>query len=467
MRFFYSFILIQICIKIFFIQTIFAQKNINTPISLVEIPISAYITDIETSLNKKYPDVVFEDNNFDGGGYGTFAIKVRKLENIKLTGKENTNILESYAVLKADVKGVAKIDFFGGTLDQNIDQNISMRVWLASELTILPAWTAKTRTTLVKYEWIDEPVLDFGLLQLPMTDIVNSMIKNQKQEFLQKFDEQLAKYVDIKQPIQNAWNTFQQVQHISDWEGDKVFLQMKGQKIGLTPLVFSQNMLNLGLQVPCEAMGSVREKPEIQTNPLPEYYNIENIKDQTTITALGKVSRNLVIEKCKKIFGTQEFTYKKYNAKIKDINLSPHPEKKDVWVITLDMLGSVNGKVIVEGIPVYDEKSKKIEIQKIKYRIEGDSDFPKFAEWLFKSKIKNQIRKAIEEPLNQQVAEIKAEITKILAKYPLEDDKKQNIGEIQGTLQDFYLHDFALENDFMTAKVFVKVKAKVFLKFLF
>ncbi len=442
-------------------QINFAQNVANTQNSLVEVPISMKVSDIENALNAKYTDVVFEDNNFDSGGYGVFAIKVQKLENFKITGKESTNILESYAVLKSHIKGVAKIDFFGMTLDKNIDQFISLKVWLASKLEVLPHWEAKTQTDLVKYEWIDEPVLDFGLLQLPMADIANSMIRSQKKEFLQKFDDQLAKYIDIKKPISDAWNIFQQPQMISEWEGDKVYLQMQGQKIGLTPLVFIQNKLNTGVQVQCNAQGSVRQKTNFLPNPLPNYNPIEKIGNFTQISAIGKVERTLVIEKCKKIFGTQEFTYKKYSAKIKDINLTPHPQKKDVWVITLDMLGSVNGKVIVEGIPVYDPKDKQIEIKKLQYRIEGDSDFPKFAEWLFKSKIKNQIRKAIEEPLNAQVAQVKAEIAKSLAKYPLEDENKKNIGEIQGILEEFYVSDFGLDNDFMTAKITAKAKASV------
>jgi hypothetical protein len=436
---------------------VFAQKPAEsyapftyTPaISSIQTPIFLNVNVIETEINNRYPDLLYEMKDFDTKGSGIFSAKVWKLEKITVSGEENTNRLLSQTTLKIWVKGDYQTEVLGLAMSYPIDQTIAMKIWVSSEISLTKEWQIQTKTKIENYEWLEKPALDLGLVKIPLTSIADKMIKQQQAEYTRQFDEVVKKYMQIRPQIEQAWRTFQTPTAVSEFRKDSTWLILKPKEMTISPLVFKANQVVTYLKVNTFADAVVGSKPQaVKYQKLPPAKNENLNQNAFELRILGKISRALAIQKAKEIFMPEVYEYKKYKAKITDLNIYGANDK---MVIELTMEGSIDGKIYLTGKPIYDRKSQLIQIIDLTYKLEGTGAFPKFAEWLFRGRIKKQIEKAIEEPVNAQLQAIRQELEKTLANYNLD---KNTV--LKGVLTDFYFDKISLTQESIFSEVYLK-----------
>jgi hypothetical protein len=421
--------------------------------SALQAPITLAVSTLETEINKQLKSLIYQTNALDTKGYGTFAVKVWKIEPIFLTGEENTNMLLSRTALKIWVKGDYQTEVLGLGVSYPIEQTVSLRIQLKTDITLNKNWQAETKSQLIEYQWIEEPSLDFGLVKIPLTSIMDRVIKDQQASLMHQFDEQIKQYLQIRPQIEQAWRTFQAPMPVAEFRKDSTWLLLKPNDLIISNLQFKKQQLTTFLSLKTQAVGQIGEKPPFKYQALPAMKNEKINGNQVEFKILGKISRQLAIQKAKEIFMPEVYEYKNYKSKIKDLNIYGNG---DLMVIELWMEGSIDGKIYLMGKPVYDRKSQSLQIIDLKYKLEGTGAFSKFAEWLFRGRIKKQIEKAIEEPVNAQIQAIRAEIEKNLANY-----KPNPTTLIQGTLSDFYFDKIVLTETDIFSEIYLKGNVNV------
>ncbi|TAE72908.1 MAG: DUF4403 family protein [Bacteroidetes bacterium] len=431
-------------IFLFFVQNIIAQNN--NKISEIGVPVRLTVLTIETEMNKKLKDTVFRDDKFKSD-YGIFDVTARKIAPIKIKGENKENKINIESTFRLIIKGTLETNFIGIPISMPIDQQIAMKVWLSSIFSLEKNWQLLTKTTLEKHEWLEEPVLDLGLMKLPLTKIADAMLEQNRESFAKQLDDQMKPHLSWKKPITQAWENLQTPLPISEWEKDTVWASMQAENIAMTALTCQRDTFFTWIKIPVKATGTIKNKPKNNTKILPDFTLLTEKPAFGELKIKTLIDKNLAEQKMQKIFGEQEFEFKKYKSKVEKITI--YNAKNNLWGVELLMKGSINGKMFVEAIPI--NKKGKIEIQKLTYRIDGESDFPAFAEWLFKGKIKKQIKKAIEEPLNQQIEAMKKEIEKKLENYLVPPYAK-----VQGKLKQFDWNNFILTEKSIEADLNIK-----------
>jgi hypothetical protein len=396
----------------FFINfCIFSQEALYSEIG---VPVKLSVKTIEQTMNQKMKDTIFYDPKFKSD-YGVFNVLVKKLEPVKLAGVENQTKVNIKSAFKVFMKGTLETNFLGIEIKFPLDQAISMKVWLNTIFDLEKNWQLTTKTTMEKHDFLDNPMLDLGLVQLPLRIVADAMIAQNKEFFTTQLDEQLKPYLSWKVPIQEAWNNLQQPLPLSEWEKDTIWVQMQPQNINMTKLNCQKDTFYTHLKIPLKSIGKVKQKPSLQIQLLPDYNVLPEKTPFGELKIKTQIDRNLAEEKINKMFVNQEFENGKYKSKVQKITF--YNAKKGLWGIEIDMKGTINGKLFLEAIP--KNNKGKIEIKDLTYRIEGEKNFSKFGEWLFKGKIKKQMRKAIEEPINAQIDWMKKEIEKTIKKYKI------------------------------------------------
>lgn len=432
---------------VFFVSfvSIFYGQN-NHKMSEIGVPVRLTVLTIETEMNKKLKDTVFRDDKFKSD-YGIFDVTARKIAPIKIKGEEKGNKINIESTFRLVIKGNLETSFLGIPISMPIDQQIAMKVWLSSIFSLEKNWQLLTKTTLEKHEWLEEPILDLGLMKLPLTKIADAMLEQNKESFAKQLDDQMKPHLSWKKPITEAWDNMQTAMPIAEWEKDTVWASMQAENIAMTALICQKDTFFTWLKIPIKAVGTIKDKPKNNNKNLPDFTLLTEKPAFGELKIKTFIDKNLAEQKMQKIFGEQEFEFKKYKSKVEKISI--YNAKNNLWGVELQMKGSINGKMFVEAIPI--NKKGKIEIQKLTYRIDGESDFPAFAEWLFKGKIKKQIKKAIEEPLNQQIEAMKKEIEKKLENYLVPPYAK-----IQGKLKQFDWNNFILTEKSIEADLNIK-----------
>ena len=113
----------------------------------------------------------------------------------------------------------------------------------------------------------------------------------------------------------------------------------------------------------------------------------------------------------------QVFESGKNKVKIEDIQLWGN---NDRLVVNAKLSGSFNGNIYFIGKPEYNPLKNQIEVKDLDFHIDTRSFLMRSAAWLFSGTIKNQMKKAMVFPLDENIRALKASVQQTLAHYELQ-----------------------------------------------
>lgn len=399
---------------------LFAQKPAESYLPLekavasqLNTPIRVSVATIQSQLNQKMNGLIYETNNLEGAE--GISIKVFKLKDVELKG-ENTDMFSTIP-LRVEVRGDYKTNVFGLELSKNIDQDLRLIVRLKTTIDISEDWKLKTKTELIGYEWLDKPTINLGLVKISVASLVDGVIDEQKAQLLKQADEIVAKYIDIKTPIAEAWKTVQMPQAIADWTGDKIWLLNEVRDLTVSPLLFQRDTLFTVAHFNTFVRSEVSQKVATQNSrPLPPLKKVIQTQSEAVLNVNASINKKLAIQKAKEILMKQTFEFRngKYKINVQDLTFYGSGER---IVIQLELSGSVKGTVYLIGKPRFNTKTQQIEIEDFDYVMNAKADISKFTQWLFEGKIKKEIKKVMEDQINNEILKIRKDLEKTLQGY--------------------------------------------------
>jgi Domain of unknown function (DUF4403) len=424
-------------------------------VSSVILPVSV----LENQINHQFKDLVYEAKNIPADGYGTFDCKVWKMEAIRLKGIDNSQDLEVNAPLKIWIKGDIKTSFMGMDVSYPLNENLLLKVNLQISIKLKENWQIETKTQLKDYQWIEKPSIKLGFIKIPLTSIADEIIEKQKTDLCKQFDTQIAQSVSLRESIGDAWRNFQNPQVISEWEKEKTWLQFIPQSLGLSNLIIEQQNIKTQLSLLAQTKATIGEPLTLsEYKSLPNYVNTKTAEARFEIPVIGRISKDLAVKKSKVLFGQETYKFNGKEAKIQDIDMYSESEN---LVIALQLVGDIEGKVLISGKPTWDYKRQELFIQDLTYQLDKDSKkaVSGFVRWLFNGKIKKKLKEAIEEPLNTQIKSMRQELEKTLTNYDIAPQVN-----LQGKLNEFAFVKIWIEQGYIFAKISLKGNFQTFIK---
>ncbi|MBS1654900.1 MAG: DUF4403 family protein, partial [Bacteroidetes bacterium] len=222
-------------------------------------------------------------------------------------------------------------------------------------------------------------------------DITNEVMKGLKDELdgAKKAIDDSFGVVDLKPRLQQVWDKMNQAYHLYNMG----WLQINPQRIHLDNFYAQNDSLNIFIGLSAKPVISF-EKPKDQYSRLPDVMSFGNRPGFTifldAVLDYDSLSNVVNAQIRDKSFDLDKGPVKKKFI-VKDCQLYGTNNEKMVIKVTYG--GSENGVAYFIGKPVYDEKTRVIEIKDLDFDVHTKDFLVKSAGWIFNRRIVNEIRK--------------------------------------------------------------------------
>jgi hypothetical protein len=372
-------------------------------LSIINVPITISITEVENQINSRLKDLLYEDNSLEDNGGDNFLLKVWKREPITVQVLE-----ESFHItvpLRIWAKGGLQLGKLGINISEFKETEFALNVHFVSKIAIDRNWQVSTQTSANGFDWVSKPVLKIGFLELPLASIADRIIDKQQDRLAQQIDQQVAQKLDIKKQVVQGWQLLQQPILLS--RPYDIWLRIIPSELLMTPIRGQGKQARALLGVKAYTETSIGQKPEIAVNPvIPPLTIVDEIPDEVSIGLVGEVSHAYATKVLQDNFLNKHFTLNegKYHITLTSIELYGSGEN---LVIKAGIAGSVEGIVYLKGKPYFDTTSQSVVLQNLDYDLDTKNKLIKTASWLAKGKFVQKMQEAFKIPLYKQMNQAK------------------------------------------------------------
>lgn len=416
----------------------------DNAISFIHIPVVAKLKDIENQTNKVLNGLIYEDNNINDDGY---EVKIWKLAPITLTN-ENGKI-KTVLPLKANVKYRIGTNKLGIDLYNTKEFNFNGNVILLSDVG-LTNWKLNTNTEFKSISWNESPSITIMGKSVPITYVINPTLQLFKSKIEKSIDEAISKSMDFKPNVLDALEKictpFEMSSAYQSW------LRVVPVELYTTQSKLQQDKIMFDMGLKCTIETLVGQKPaanfdrsKIVLKPvakMPDHISANVVAVSTYADASKIMTKN---------FAGQEFGSGSKKVTVQNVDIW---QKGGKMIIALDLLGSLDGRIYLAGIPQYNDQTKEIYFDKLDYAIDTKSRLTRTANWLMSGYVLKKMQESCRYSIKPNLEEGKSSLLRYMKNYsPMPGVF------INGTVNDIAFQKIQLTNKAIVA--FVKITGDV------
>jgi len=357
----------------------------NTP-SFINVPVSIKLKDVENQINIVLKGLIYEDKIIEDDD---IEIKIWKQGSITIQSDNASKgeKIKTMLPLKAVIKYRIGTKTMGVNLYKTNEFNLNGVVTLTSQIG-LSNWKLKSKTQITDLRWNESPSLVVYGKHVPVTYLVNPTIKMFRADIAKSIDDAIEKSMDFKpnvlEAIEKLTVPFKMNDDYESW------LRIVPIEIYSTDAELKKDKVWLQMGMKCYMETLIGQQPESK-------FNAKNIVLKPVTQMPNHVTSNIIAistyEDASKIM-TKNFSGQEFGSGSKKVTV----KKVDIWhkeshmVIALDLQGSVNGTIYLEGIPQYDSIKKELYFDNLTYVLDTKNRLLKTANWLVKGLVLKKIQ---------------------------------------------------------------------------
>lgn len=379
----------------------------DNAVSFIDIPVVVKIKDIENQTNKALSGLIYEDNNIEDDNY---QVKIWKLAPITLSN-ENGKI-KTVLPLKANVKYRIGTNKLGIDLYNTKEFNFNGNVTLLSDVA-LTNWKVKTGTTFKSIHWNESPTMTVMGKSVPITYLINPAVQLFKSKIEKSIDEAIAKSMDFKPNVLDALDKictpFQMNQAYDTW------LRINPTELYTTEAKLQQDKILFDMGLKCTIETLVGQKPvanfdrnKIALKPvakMPDHITANIVAVSTYADASKIITRN---------FAGQTFGSGSKKVTVQNVEIW---QKEGKMIIALDLIGSLNGKIYLAGVPQYNDQTKEIYFDQLDYVLDTKGRLTRTANWLLQGYVLRKMQETCRYSIRPNLEEGKANLLQYMKNY--------------------------------------------------
>jgi hypothetical protein len=413
----------------------------NTP-SFINLPVSIKLKDIENKTNTLLNGLIYEDNNIEDDN---IEIKVWKQAPITITNDRGTvgEKIKTVLPLKVWVKYRIGTKTLGVELYKTQEFNLNGVVTLLSDVA-LSNWRLSSKTTLKSLDWTESPTMTVFGKNMPVTYFINPAVSLFKSKIEKSIDSAIEKSMDFKPNVMDA---------VSKISAPYEMSSLYESWFRIVPLeIYSTNaklkndsfLLNMGMKCNMETL--IGKKPDSKFDASKLVLKaVDKIPEQISANIAAVSSYQEASKLMTKNFVGQEFGSGSKKVTVQNVAIW---HKNGKMIIALDLLGSVNGTIYLNGFPQYNEQTKEIYFDKLDYILDTKSKLMRTANWLAQGYILKKIEENCRYSIKQNLDEAKQSMMTYLKNYsPMPGVF------INGKMEDIQFQKVQLTNQAMIAVI--------------
>lgn len=399
------------------------DMNKKSGISVVA-SVESSTSGIARQLENIIPDTIVQ------GNYEDYDLDYEVYKQGNLDLKLDGRLLNIKAPLRVSMK---KSMLFGeATADGIIQLNVE------SEYNVSPEWKIDANSKLLGHEWLEKPVLKFGIIKIPIESMTNFMINQIEDNLLSELDRALAEQIQISKEIKKmqdyVLNEFQY-----EYEGKFLAFVPKEMKASGFRSNNDELRVQLGMtgnleiadeRLKTDMMDTIAYSPMVFNGSLNHSKARVMIaeKDIQELSALYMDQNPIDMGDGREIY-------------LKDTRFSLEDGKLEV---ASDASGFIEGPVYVKGKLEFNEGRNEVAINGFELKANIKGVFKRMGISLVKKRIKDEIEKS----LNEFIWEYVNEYNKFISDWSsdVKDDYpiSWNASGLEISLQDIEFEDDTL-----------------------
>lgn len=420
----------------------------NSIPSFINLPVSIKLKDIENQTNILLNGLIYEDNRIEDDN---IEIKVWKQAPIAITndhGKEGEKI-KTVLPLKIWVKYRIGTKTMGVDLYKTQEFNLNGVITLLSSVS-LNNWRLSSKTTLKSLDWVESPTMTVFGKNMPVTYLINPAVSIFKSQIEKSIDTAIEDSMDFKPNVMDAISKICTPMELS--EAYKTWLRIVPVEVYSTNAKLKNDSFLLNMGMKCNMETLIGKKPESKFEPNKIVLKaVDKIPEQISaniaaVSTYQEASRLMTAN-----FAGQEFGSGNKKVKVQNVAIW---HKNGKMVIALDLLGSVNGTIYLNGIPQYNDTTKEIYFDKLDYVLDTKSRLMRTANWMAQGIILKKMEESCRYSIKPNLDEAKQNMLDYLKNYSPMPGVFVN-----GKMEDIQFQKIELTNQAIIA--FIKINGTI------
>ncbi len=328
--------------------------------------------------------------------------------------------------------------------------NGTIHLTFTTDFDITKDWKLKTKTTLKKYNWVKEPKLKVGFMELPIVSVVEQVLANRKDFIGEQIDEIIQKQVDLEK-ISNE-QLLNLKKSIPLFPQYNIALNVLPKSIIYSGLsnISETTFFPFGLEADLQFFFG--EMPDVERVPLEAPVYTDKISSKSSLQSQLLIPFEQINFIANDILTGQTFPYENFNIKIEDIKVEKSGEKLHLIVQTSD---SFNGTIFLKGIPVYDASTKIISLTAVETDLKGNGFKEKAIALVIGSKLDNILPKFLNYDLNLLIAHINTNF----GDYPIQENTF-----LRTKIKDIDINNIQIKDDLIDFSVQINGRVNLMIK---
>lgn len=379
--------------------------------SVIAVEVDIDLIKVQNNLNKSLNGVLYEDKDLSGDN---LMLRLTKINPIRFTLKGNT--LEYTLPLKIWVKTGFKKNLFGVTLEDYYEAEGALDLQMTTQVSIARNWNLQTQTQVKSYRWIEEPKVNIAGMKLPVTSIADIAFNYGRTKINEAVDKAIEENFDLRKNISDMW-TKVQVPMLVDAE-QQIWMKISPLEVFLSPLLSSANKLRIHIGLKSVIESAIGEKllPDQKKTPFRDLQPVSSFVPSCRIFTIADINYVKLEDLARKEMIGKTFTEGKKQVTIKEISIFGNQNKLQVEA-TVE--GSIKGKLIFTGVPVFNNAEKQLIITDFDFDIATKNLLVKGAKWLMHKKLLAMMEPMLTYSFKEDVDNLLIAFNKTMTSYPL------------------------------------------------
>lgn len=377
----------------------------------ISVSLEIDLPKLQSSINKNLNGVLYEDNSLDGDN---LMIRLTKSDQIRFQVRGNQ--IDYTLPLKVWVKTGFKKSLFGVLLEDYYEAEGIIELQARTQLLITRKWNLQPQTQILSYRWIEEPKLNISGFKLPVTTISDLAFSYGKDKMNGMIDQAIRDNLNLRKYVEQVWSDVQNPMLVNSEH--QIWLRITPLQVSLSPFVSTPDKLafNVGMKSVIESSIGEKLQPSVRRTQLADLQSHVSNVSECKIFTIADINYAKLEDLARKEMIGKTFTQGKKSITIKEIRIFGIQNKLQVEAL---VEGSVKGKLIFTGIPVFDNIEKQLVINDFDFDITTKNLLVKSASWIMHNKLLSMMKPMLNYSFKEDIDELLIAFNKSMSAYPL------------------------------------------------
>ena len=284
------------------------------------------------------------------------------------------------------------------TMLGNVDVLFEMYLGFQTQFLFKENWEIATRTQLTGYQWIKEPKLDFGLVNISLDKTVLNAIESNKESLCKQVDEKIKEVLNIRPLLTNFIASLPNP--ISTPAGAQVWWKCEEVDTSMSPIYEDENFVYTKISLKGATEFSYGKALPKANTIVKSPDIVPDIEKESLIQSQLKLDFKAMEKTALTMLQKQNFEYKGQKVKVSSVQVNQAGQRLK---INLGLDGAFSGEGVLIGKPVFEKANQIVKVTEAELDLKGNNFISKTMVVFLKKVIEEKLMANLQFPITKSI----------------------------------------------------------------